>query len=376
MTKSEMMASFDDVVADRRLSRDRVEAHLAASAHEPRLLLGEYVCLASGGSSGERGVFVQALPEYADFLASVMRPVAAELVAAGGPMVVATVAAGSPVHSTGFAMGASGGLAAHLRTPATLPVEDLVDRLNQLGPHLLMGYPSKLAQLGREQRAGRLRIAPRLVVATSEPLTDEDRAAITDAFGVPVVGQFASTEGLVGHGKPGATALTFATDMCLVEPVDVENRAVTAGEPAAKVLVTNLHNFTQPLIRYELTDRFLPSADSDRGHLRAAVDGRSDDVFRYGEVEVHPLVVRTVMVRTAAVHEYQVHQTEKGIRVDVVADGPLSEQVLIAELQDSMRRAGVPDAEVVVLVVSSIERHPDTGKARRFVPSKGAPSRR
>ena len=52
MTKSEMMAAFDDVVTDRRLSLATVEAHVAASGCEPSLLLDEYVCLASGGSSG------------------------------------------------------------------------------------------------------------------------------------------------------------------------------------------------------------------------------------------------------------------------------------------------------------------------------------
>ena len=74
MTKSQMMASFDDVVTDRRLSRRLVERHLAAPAHEPGLLLDQYVCLASGGSSGLRGVFVQTLGEYADFVASLVRP--------------------------------------------------------------------------------------------------------------------------------------------------------------------------------------------------------------------------------------------------------------------------------------------------------------
>ena len=65
MTKAKMMAEFDAVVTDRRLSKHQVEQHLAASLHEPSLLLDEYVCLASGGSSGTRGIFVQTLSEFA-----------------------------------------------------------------------------------------------------------------------------------------------------------------------------------------------------------------------------------------------------------------------------------------------------------------------
>ena len=73
MTKAEMMDSFDDVVTDRRIRLADVERHLAGSVDEPSLLLDEYVCLASGGSSGLRGVFVHAVGEYLEFGSSVMR---------------------------------------------------------------------------------------------------------------------------------------------------------------------------------------------------------------------------------------------------------------------------------------------------------------
>jgi phenylacetate-CoA ligase len=59
MTKTQMMANFDDVVTDRRLTRSLVEWHITDSAIEPPLILGDYVCLASGGSSGLRGTYVQ-----------------------------------------------------------------------------------------------------------------------------------------------------------------------------------------------------------------------------------------------------------------------------------------------------------------------------
>jgi phenylacetate-coenzyme A ligase PaaK-like adenylate-forming protein len=50
------------------------------------------------------------------------------------------------------------------------------------------------------------------------------------------------------------------------------------------VLITNLHNHTQPLIRYELTDRFIRRPpDQASGLPRAAVEGRADDVFQFGE---------------------------------------------------------------------------------------------
>ena len=69
--------------------------------------------------------------------------------------------------------------------------------------------------------------------------------------------------------------------MCIVELVDGQNQPVTHGAASARVLVTNLHNLTQPLIRYELTDRFVRyPALHDSGYLRAEVGGRAEDVFR------------------------------------------------------------------------------------------------
>lgn len=140
-----------------------------------------------------------------------------------------------------------------------------------------------------------------------------DGLAIKGAFEVPLITQFTSTEGLVGHSAPGEAVIGFATDMCLVELVDADNRPVSIGTRSDKVLVTNLHNLTQPLIRYELTDCFtrhpgLPGWP----YLNASVEGRADDVFRYGALAVDPLVIRTVMVRTPPALEYQVRQTNVG----------------------------------------------------------------
>jgi phenylacetate-CoA ligase len=375
MTKEQMMAGFDELATDRRLTHARVEQHLAVSAEEPSLLFGDYVCLASGGSSGLRGIFTQTIEEFVEFVASFLGPRVAAPAASGAPppggILVAIVGAASPIHASGFgAAAAAGGYP--LRTvsaPATLPVAELVQRLNQAQPLVLQAHTSKLALLADERRAGRLRIAPVSVTAMGELLNDGQRAAIGGAFGVPPVNQFTSTEGLAGQSDPGGEVISFASDMCITELVDDDNQPVPDGTPSAKVLLTNLYNHTQPLIRYELTDRFTRQpAVPGHGHLRATVQGRADDTFRYGNTTVDPLVIRTVMVRTPAALEYQVRQTSRGIDVAVVADGPLDHAALAAALGHSLRTAGLPHPRVNVQQVADVARHPETGKARRFIP--------
>jgi phenylacetate-CoA ligase len=372
MTKQQMMASFDELLTDRRVTRARAEQHLAACAREPGLLDGRYVCLASGGSSGVRGVFVQTAGEYAEFAASVLRPAMAQVFAAGGPppggLPVTIVAAASPVHSSGFAAAVASGYPVNMTgVPATLPVAEIVRRLNDAPPAVLLAHTSTLALLAAEQSAGRLRICPRAITAISELLTDEDRDAIRGAFGAPPVSGFVSTEGLVGHSRLGGTVIRFATDMCLVELVDQDNRAVPDGTASAKVLLTNLHNRTQPLIRYELTDRFIRHPAAGDAYLHATVEGRADEIFRYGPVTIDPLVIRTAMVTTPGVVEYQVRQTDRGIDAAVVADGALDHTALASSLRQSLQAAGLRQPHVHLHEIAGIARHPQTGKTRRFI---------
>ena len=382
MTKSQMMAGFDDVLTDRRLSLRLVEQHLAGSLREPGLLLDQYVCLTSGGSSGLRGIFVQTLAEYADFVASLVRPGYARAIAAGGPppggLVLGQVTAASPVHSSGFASAvATGPPVRMIPAPTTLPLADIVARLNAAQPPALLGYAYKLAELAREQLAGRLRIAPTSVTSVGELLTPADRAVIEQAFAAPVIDAFVSTEGLVGHSEPGGPVLSFASDMCLAELVDDDNNPVPAGVASAKVLVTNLHNLTQPLVRYELTDRFTGHvATPPAGWLRASIDGRADEVFRYGGMAVHPHVIRSALASEPAVREYQVRQIEGGIDVACVTSGHLATTALAARLERSLSRAGLAEPRVSIRLVEAISRDPRTGKVSRFIPIRTTGSAR
>jgi len=374
MTKAEMMADFDAVPTDRRLTRDLVERHLAQVVAEPSLLLGGYVGLVSGGSTGQRGLFVQAVGEYAQFVASVMRrAMAAALAAPGGlspeGLVIGIVGAATAVHSSGLAAAtATRPPVRMIPAPASLPVAEIVARLNAAQPPSLLAYATKLPELAREQRAGRLRLNLRSVTSMSEAIAPAERAAVGESFGVPVIDMFVSTEGLVGHSDPGGALLTFASDNCLAECVDEDGRPVADGVPSAKVLITNLHNLTQPLIRYELTDCFTPAGTSPGGALRAGVEGRSDDVFRYREASVHPFVLGAPLLHAPAVREYQIRQTERGADIAAVVDGDFDPAAVTAAVERCLREAGVARPQVGVRRVRILDRDPMTSKIRRFVP--------
>ena len=374
MTKADMMENFDAATTDRRLTRDLVERHLARSVTDPSLLFGDYVVLVSGGSSGQRGLFVQAAEEYAEFAASVTRRAMAATVAAAGGLppeglVMGMVGAGSPVHASGLAcVTATRPPVRVVSAPASLPVAEIVRRLNEAQPPNLLAYAAKLAELAAEARDGRLKLNLRSVSSFAEAISMPERIAVTEAFGVPVIDMFASTEGLVGHSQPGEAVLTFAGDTCIAECVDDEGRPVPDGTTSSKVLVTNLHNLTQPIIRYELTDRFTPAGTSDGGALRASVEGRSDDLFRYAEASVHPFVIGAPLLHAPAVREFQIRQTERGADIVAVIDGDFDPSAVRAAVKRSLRQAGVVSPQVGFCRVDALDRDPMTSKARRFIP--------
>lgn len=375
MTKMQMMDSLDDVFTDRRLTASDAESAVAATGADPVVILDDYIALASGGCSGRRGVFVLDRAAVTSFTTAVARQPPGTALAADTPHEpprIAFVAAASAVHATGMVAALTCDADSLVRSdlvPATLPLGQIVARLNELRPPLLSGYASMLARLASEARAGRLRITPAQVSSTSETLLPEMRSAIREAFGVPVFDGFGSTEGLVGKTGPDDDVLVFNTDMCIVELVDANNQPVAAGTPSARVLVTNLYNLVQPLIRYELTDTFIrqPGA-AEHGYLRARVRGRNDDVLHYDTVDVHPIAIRSVMVKTPGVIDYQVRQTRCGIDLYAVTTDAHELDGLADRLRQALADGGLHRPAVTVRPVERLDRHPVSGKLRRFIP--------
>jgi phenylacetate-coenzyme A ligase PaaK-like adenylate-forming protein len=375
MTKAEMVTHYDEIVTDPRLRRGGAEAAVAATTATPVPIDGELLVLASGGTSGRRGLFAFSAASFAEFGCTLMRPTMARLRALGGPppggMEVAMVAADSAIHATGAVPAVlDGGPMRFRRVPVTLPIQEIVTRLNDLQPAALSGYPSMLARLAAEQGAGRLAVSPLSVTTNSETLRAEQRRAIRAAFGAPLVNTYGNTEGLVGASPPDDPVITFASDACLVEPVDRDGRPVPPGVTSDAILVTNLFNPVQPLIRYRVDDRMVQRPPApDHGHLRAEVEGRAGDVLRYGAVIVHPLVIASPLEHAAAVADFQVRQTPVGVDVDVVPGaGSVDTAALADQVAERLRHAGLVDPVVTVTAVAGTRRDPRTGKAPLFVP--------
>ena len=380
MTKDDLMGNWDRVVTDPRLTLDLVEGHLAGLESDA-YLFDRFHAVASGGSTGRRGIFAYGWEEWAEAYAGFLRPavwdrqVTPEL--ADRPMTIAMIGAANAAHMTSALPQTFANPTVDVaQFSVTRPIDQIVAGLNAYQPLALMGYPSMLATLAVEAGAGRLRILPRRITTTSEPLRPEVRRALTEAFCAPVANMYGTSEaGPIGVGCFRGPGIHLCDDLVVVEPVDLAGRPVPPGVRSDKLYVTAIANPTLPLIRFELTDQvtFLdtPCPCGSAHRLIADVESRLDDVFAYpGGQVVHPHVFASELRRDPRIIEYQVRQVSDGAEVLVVG-APADPAALARALEAGLARMGVPGPTVEVRLVEGLERQA-TGKVRRFLPLAAA----
>lgn len=333
--KRELMENFDDWVTDPHITLAGLKHDLLDDPSRiGGLYRGQYLVVTTSGSTGEPAVLVH--DRTSQLVASLLGPIRERrtLMAAKearafphrGLRAAALIADGdhfAGVVLTESARRRSPRIARRVRVFSVLrPLPDLVADLNDFQPTVLYGYPSAMVQLAAEQKAGRLRIHPLLAVASGESLAAHAAAEIEAALGCRVTERYLASEALALTSRCRQGLLHVNADWNIVEPVDDAFRPVPPGELSHTVLVTNLANRVQPLIRYNLGDRVQLAASpcacgSPFPTLR--VEGRSGGVLSFAAadrtgsdgkvVTVLPLALGTVIEETAGVRRFQAIRT-------------------------------------------------------------------
>jgi len=376
MTKADLMNNFERVVSDPALTLDVVNDHVDG-LDEDTYLFGQYRAVATSGTTGARGLFVYGWEDWITFVLLAVRWRGRE--GDGLPLdaSLGTTLASNTRHLSGalqafFRDSSAVGVPSVTHLPATMALPEIVAGLNAAPPVVLQGYPSAVHLLALEALAGRLHINPKRVQTGGEQCTDEARAAVTEAWGVDIYDCWACSEGVQAVPCAARNGMHLPDDLVIIEPVDRNGRAVAPGEPADKILFTNLYNRTQPLIRYEITDAMtMMTGTCECGceHRRITdLAGRTDSFFIYaGGSAVHWLGMTTVLLNDPAVVELQVTQTRRGVDVAIATNGPCDIESLRRGLADVMTKAGLPDPEVTIREVDALDRL-WSGKLRQFQP--------
>lgn len=361
MDKTRMMENYDDLVTDTRLRRDELLAWVEGLRRDA-LFLDRYRVMTTSGSSGRKGLFVYDAPGWRAVAAMFFRQSAWMGVKPRLPkrFRMAVVGGAAPSHMSRQGSATLGvGVHRFLGLLLTLPIERMVDELNRFQPEYVNAYPSIAMRLAEEQLAGRLRLSLTMMSTSSEMRTPEMTERLMEAFGVHPFDLYATTEGLWGVECERHEGLHLFEDMALFENVDEDGQPVPPGESGAKLLVTYLYNFVQPIIRLEVSDVIVIDPEPcrcGRTLVRArAIEGRTDDVLKLtardgGEVAVHPIEFG-IVTRDRGVREFQVVQEGPGVRILVVPRPDMGGE-LETRLRDAVSRRlvelGVEKPQVVV----------------------------
>ena len=157
---------------------------------------------------------------------------------------------------------------------------DYADAIDAYRPEVIVAYVGPLVRLAEWMLAtGRKVHRPQAILGGAEALLDYQREIIERAFGAPAYNTYGCREFmLIATECEHRDGLHVNTDHLVVEA------GTAADSTAADVVITDLHNYGMPFIRYQNGDLATPASGAcacGRGLPRLQrVDGRKLDAIR------------------------------------------------------------------------------------------------
>jgi phenylacetate-CoA ligase len=216
----------------------------------------------------------------------------------------------------------SGILHSHLMRYIILQSSDMSERsmatyvriVRKFKPKAIKGYASALVLFANYLRKkGISDMNLRSVISTAENLSLADRGLLEEQFNCDVYDTYGSREIAMMAGEcPQHCGLHISAETVVLE-FEKEDEIAASGE-LGEILVTDLHNYGMPLIRYSIGDAGRPTHDlcsCGRGlPLMKSVDGRTTDCVRASDGRYIPGPGLTLIFSDLPVKKYQIVQRE------------------------------------------------------------------
>jgi putative adenylate-forming enzyme len=249
------------------------------------------------------------------------------------------------------------------------PMEKIIEQLEKLNPNVVSAPPSMLKILATELLKRRLKISPKLLYSYAEVLYPEVKEYLEKNIKCKVHEVYQGSEGYYAltcrHGN-----LHINEDMVFFELLDDRGLPTKDGEPCHKLLVTDLHKKSQPIIRYELNDIITISKKkcSCGSNFRVIkqIQGRADDMFwgvktdtKEPQFIFQDYISRTIISTSEDIEEYQATQdsyTDIRLRIQL-KKGSNKEKIkeqLIQKLKKVFSKHHCVEPEVKVIFCKSL----------------------
>ncbi len=359
VSKPELMACFDQVVTDRAVTMKAIDEFCTDPDHVGRMFSKKYLVFKTSGSTGNPAVVL-----YDKQCIDAASAVAAFRTFARHEDYKAFMRHGKKTAGVfadyGFYLACGMSRYLQLKMPwkqtkitvdVNKPEDQIIKELNAFQPAMLSGYPSNLALLAEYDE---LTIRPDVVITGGELLTDTVRKKLTDKFGCYVQTHYSCTEAGEIACECSEGHLHINEDWVIAEPVDENNQPVGYGILSDKVLITNLANYIQPFIRYELTDRIIVHNEKcrcGRNSLWLEIEGRTDDTLIFeDDVKIAPMSLYKILEEVKSIKRFQLIQRgAKQLELRLVSDHREEAfEEAKHELLSFFQSKGVKDPEIML----------------------------
>mgnify|MGYP001188782858 CR=1 FL=1 len=341
-SKKDLMAHLNDWATDREVTIEKARAFVDKPDLIGERFLDKYTVATTSGTTGTRGIFllddrniaVNNALTFARMMSTWLNAGdVIRILKHGGRWAMVTATGGhflSSVIAARVRQSSRWGAKAFQIFSVYTPIPELVAQLNSFQPTIILGYASVVSLLADEQEAGRLHLNPVLVQPAGEGLPAGEYDRIAKAFNAKVREAYSATEcGFIAYScKYGW--LHVNADWVVLEPVDADYRPVPPGEQSHTVLISNLANRVQPILRYDLGDSVLVRPDPcpcGNPLPTIRVQGRASDVLTFPtedgkQITIAPLVFSTMLDRITGIERFQIVQiTPTNLRVRLHLEG-------------------------------------------------------
>lgn len=256
--------------------------------------------------------------------------------------------------------------------PITADIAQIAQWLGEFSPDVLVIYPNVVSALIDHLRnSGKQLPSVKLIRSISETLSPERRAEVAQFFGARVADNYSSQEaGVIAVQCPDASGYHVMSESLIVEVVDEKGAPCAEGE-TGRVVLTDLHNFATPLVRYDIGDYAQMGGACSCGRglpMLKRILGRERNLILMPDGSRHwPLVGFARFRDVAPVVQYQLIQTgREAIEVRLVVENTLTPSQQ-GDLKTVIRDAlGFPFALSFVIFDGKIPAGP-RGKFEEFV---------
>jgi len=240
-------------------------------------------------------------------------------------------------------------------------IQDHLPVLTGFRPDAIYGFPSYfklLAQLVQEKEINSIR--PKMFFTSGELLDKATRKAINSVFEAELFDIYGNTEVKEVAWECGEHAgYHINMDSVVVEFIR-DGEPVSEGE-RGQIVITSLHNYAMPLLRYTVGDVGVPTDDPcscGRGlPLMKVLEGRLIDFVVLPSRVVSPYLLTDILEGIPGIVRYQIVQEKKDkIMVQFIPVKSFSKQIICRQIIEQYQKALGEDIDIKPIIVDALPR--------------------